>query len=310
MSSIDLTALKTTLGDYCRSHKEVLLRGILIDAISLSNMTLQAGIKDEQPLLDFVPGDIVKPYKSDFEPNADVLNFKPRVLKVRKCKVDLRLDPFSYEATYLGHFMSAGTDPRNLPFEGFLMQKIRDKVKDQLEMKAIFNGVYNGAGTGPGDLFDGLNKIVSDEITATNIATTVIGALDSATIVAQLETLFYEGVKEEWQSQPWTMFVSPKVKQWYNQNYRADFGQNTNNAQFDRQMIDGTNCKLVAVPGLSGSDRIHLSPTWNFFWGTDLQSDMSTIDIEKDHRYLDVMINFKLGVQIGNLDYYVTNDVI
>jgi hypothetical protein len=307
MSSIDLTKLNNTLGEYCRSNKENLLQSILVDNVSFQNMTPMAGIKDEEPILDLDMGDLIKPYSKTWSPEADKIDAVPRIMKVRTLKVEVELEPLKYEKTYLGHFMKEGTSPENLPFEKFLMDKIAQKAKEQVETQGVFKGIYNSAGTTPADTIDGLNKIVSDEITAANLSPVVTGAITQANAVESLET-FFEVVPEEWRETPFKMFVSPQIKHWYNKDYRAKFGAVSHNNEFDKKFIEGTNCEIVSSPGLNGSQRIHLTPAWNIFWGTDLVTDMGNVDVERNHWTLDIMMSFKVGVQIGALKYYWVND--
>ncbi len=309
MSSIDLSKLATTLGDYCRTNKENLLQSILVENKSFEHMTPLAGIKDEEPILDIDMGNLIKPYAKAWTPSANAIDPTPRIMKVRTMKVEIELEPLKYEKTYLGHFLREGTNVENLPFERFLMDKIAQKAKEQIETAAIFKGVYNAVGTAPADTMDGLNKIVADEITATNIAPTVTGVITSSTAVAQLESLF-DVVPEEWRETDFKMFVSPEIKQWYNRDYRTKFGAVSHNQEFDKKYIEGTRCEIVGMPGLAGSQRIHLVPMWNIFWGTDLVSDMGTVSVERNHWTLDVMMAFKVGVQIGSLQYYWCNDQV
>lgn len=307
MSSLDLTKLIDTLGDYCMGNQEVLLKGLVADGVAVKHMTPLVGIADEQPLIDIAPGDIVKPYTATWEPAADTIPVNPRILKVRPCKVEVRLDPISYKSTYLGHFLQPGVTPENLPFEKFLMDKVIQKAKEQIELKAIFKGVYNASGTTPGATMDGLEKIVTDGITDADIAPVTVGTITAANAVEKLELLF-DVVPEEYQQLEWKMFVSPEIAMWYNRKYRTDYGNVTHNEQFVKRFIDGTNCEIVAMPGMAGQQRIHLSPKWNLFYGMDLESDMNRIDVQRDHWYIDFMMSFSIGVQIGSLDYYLTND--
>jgi len=307
MSSLDLTQLNTTLGEYCRTNKENLLQDILVDNVSFQHMTPMAGVKDEEPILDLDMGDLIKPYSKTWDPLVDKINPNPRIMKVRTLKVEVELEPLKYEKTYLGHFMKEGTSVENLPFEKFLMDKIAQKAKEQVETKGVFKGIYDSVGTTPASTMDGLNKIVADEITASNITPLVTGVITESNAVESLESLF-ETVPEEWRLAPFKMFVSPQIKHWYNKDYRTKYGSVSHNSEFDKKFIEGTNCEIVASPGLNGSQRLHLTPAWNIFWGTDLVSDMGTVSVERSHWTLDIMMSFKVGVQIGALKYYWVND--
>lgn len=307
MSSIDLTTLAASLGDYCRTNQEILLKSVLIENKSFLHMTPMMNVKDEQPILDLPFSDIVKPYTSTWDPTSDIIDVVPRIMKVRPIKAEVQLEPIAYQSTYLGHFIKPGVTPENFPFEKFLMEKIIQKAKEQLELEAIFKGIYNAVGTTPGATMDGLEKIISDEITATKITEVAVGIITSANAIESLETMF-DAIPEAWQDHDWKMFVSPEIKRWYDTNYRATYGNVTHNQEFSKQFIDGTKCEIVSMPGMAGQQRIHLSPVWNFFYGMDLERDLTKIDVQRDHWYIDIMMSFNLGVQLGSLDYYFTND--
>ncbi len=302
---MDLQKLNDTLGAYCRNNTNALLGGILVENASLQHFTPMLGVKDQAPIVDLDTGNILKPYTKTWAPAQITPN--PRIMQVRTCKVEVELEPLKYHHTYLGLFIKPGTDPANLPFEQYLMGKITAAAKEQMEVKGMFKGVYNPAGSTPADTMDGLNTIIEGEILAGGIAPIVTGAITSANVVEKLEGLFAM-LPEEYQASPFKLFVSPKIKHWYNQTYRAAFGGVTHNTEFNKQYLDGTQCEIVPMPGLSGSGRVHLVPAWNAFFGTDLASDLDVVRTQLDKWVINVMMSFKIGVQIGSLGYYWTND--
>ena len=72
-------------------------------------------------------------------------------------------------------------------------------------------------------------------------------------------------------------------------------------------MYPGTNVRVIAVPGLTGTNRIVSSYLGNFFYGTDLLSDEEQFSIwfSKDNDEVRFQAAFKAGVQIAYPDLVV-----
>ncbi len=72
-------------------------------------------------------------------------------------------------------------------------------------------------------------------------------------------------------------------------------------------MYHGTNVRVIAVPGLTGTNRIVSSYLGNFFYGTDLLSDEEQFSIwfSKDNDEVRFQAAFKAGVQIAYPDLVV-----
>jgi hypothetical protein len=72
-------------------------------------------------------------------------------------------------------------------------------------------------------------------------------------------------------------------------------------------MYPGTNVRVIAVPGLTGTNRIVSSYLGNFFYGTDLLSDEEQFSIwfSKDNDEVRFQAAFKAGVQIAYPDLIV-----
>jgi hypothetical protein len=72
-------------------------------------------------------------------------------------------------------------------------------------------------------------------------------------------------------------------------------------------MYPGTNVRVIAVPGLTGTNRIVSSYLGNFFYGTDLLSDEEQFSIwfSKDNDQVRFQASFKAGVQLAYVDLVV-----
>lgn len=301
LTSIDLTELAANLGAYHREHRDELVSELLLDDDFTSDLNVMDDITDELPLPNLSLGDLTKPANpAAFAPTANALAFGARILKVRGVKVDLLLIPQVLEKSWLGK-MKKANDPWDMPFEAFIMDYINSKIREELRLRAIYKGVYNGAGTDPDDTMDGFLKIVSDEITATNITPIVTGAITAANVIDKVE-LTYDGLGEAYKNTPTIIKCSPTIFDWYNRRYRLDYGANQNyeGMKRGRILLDGTMCELVREPGLAGSQRLLASVKDNFVYGVDSASGYS-MDVQKFDRSLKILIDLKAGVQFAQI---------
>jgi len=302
-SSLDITELAESLGDYHREHRDELSAEVLLDEDFTTDMEVMDDVTDEVPLPGLEVGEMLQPGADPtFKPKENALKFKARILKVRDCKVDLLLVPKLLEKTWLGK-MKKPSDPFDMPFEKFIIDYIHGKIKEELRLLAIYKGVYNVEGTGPKDTMQGYLKFVADAITGGEIAPVATGVITASNVVDKLESV-YDALSEAQKGKPTIMKVSPTLYDWYSRKYRSDFGSNQDYKamQVLRRPLDGTLCDLVREPGLAGSQRVLCTPVENFVYGVDSASGYN-MDIQKFDRQLKILIDLKAGVnfkQVSN----------
>jgi hypothetical protein len=302
MSSIDISVLNSKLGAYLRTNKDVLIAKTLLNQSLEDRFEVMDDCKDEVPLPNLSITDIIKPADpTTFSPTANALKFGARTLKARSIKVDLLLIPDVLEKTWLGKYKKAGSNPMDLPFEAFIMDYIAQKAQENLHLKAIYKGVYNAAGTAPGDTMTGLLKIIADEILATNITPIVTGAITADNVITSLEAV-YDGLGEAYKASPTQLIVNPTIYNWYNRKYRAAYGANTDYAGMGgKLMLDGTQCEVIAEPGLGTSQRVIATSKENKVYGVDTVGDTAKIRTQEFDRSIKVMMDFKAGVEFKEI---------
>jgi hypothetical protein len=297
--SLNTAALAESLGDYCRQYREVLLTTTLLGMSIRPYVTTMDGISDELVLTQMVSNKVVKPYKDDFEPTNNALELKPRTLKVRNCKVDLQLKVKQYYKTWLGLIKQPGRDPYTLPFEAYLMQRIIEQAKADIELDALFKGVYDANGDTPDDTLDGWLTILDNEYASGDIVT--INPLAANNAVTEVEKLV-SVVPTRFLYQPDIfLFLPAQKKRFYDLHYRSLYGALPYNQQFAKTIIDGSNIEMVAVEGMT-EDKIFITTKDNMAYGTDTDSDMDNMIIEKEKRNINVMMDFAVGTEFGILD--------
>jgi hypothetical protein len=312
--ALNITDLTDSLGEYFRKSPAVLTKGLTATMKSVEHFVLQQ-VKDELPLVNLGSTSILQPSLRDgsWSPIDDALEFPVRILKARPVKVDLEIVPESLFNTFLGYAASAGSsDPGSkLPLEAYIFDEVIRRVKDDLELKAIFKGDYDAAGTTPAATMDGLLKLIADSITATEITPTTTGAITASNAVAKVELIVDAAIAANpaITSVPAKCYVSPKIFNFYNQNYRATYGALPYNKEFQKTFLElSPNVELVSMPGMGTSSRIILTTADNIHLGMDLMGDMTNIVVEKEKRVINMMIDFVAGIQFARPELMFVNE--
>jgi len=303
-AAIDYTDLASALGAYYRQNDDGVMSQLMLGMDIEDRISVLDGVKDEQPLIHSVTGDLVKPGgdPTSFSATANAFDLQPRVLKVRPWKIDLTFYPQLMERQWLGYLKSNGSDPTEMPFAEFFFNEITKKANENIRLSALFGGSYNGAGTAPADIFDGFLEIIADEITATNITPVATGAVSSGTVIGDIEDT-YDNLHEAAKGVPGIILVSPTLFDWYVRAYRSTHGANgdyTGMAQ-GKVPLDGSMYMITREPGLASSQRIIATTVENLVYGVDTAGEENTVRVEQNRRAIDVMVDAKGGVQFRDI---------
>lgn len=303
-AAIDYTDLATALGAYYRSNDDGIMSQLMLGMDIDDRISVLDGVKDEQPLLHSVTGDLVKPGgdPTSFSATSNAFDIQPRILKVRPWKIDLTFYPQLMERQWLGYLKSNGSDPTEMPFAEFFFNEITKKANENIRMAALFGGTYNAVGTAPVDIFDGFLKLIADEITATTITPVTTGVVSSGTIIGDIEDT-YDNLHEAAKGVPGIILVSPTLFDWYVRAYRSTHGANTDyeGMKQGRVQLDGSMYDIVREPGLASSQRIIATTVENLVYGVDTAGEENTIRVEQNRRAIDVMVDAKAGVQLRDI---------
>jgi|GEM_PF-2297403 len=304
LNALSITELTTKLGDYFRSDKDTIFSKLLLGMNIDDRFDVWDDCADEVPMPNLLMEDIVQPgLDPTFSPTADAIKFGARVLKVRDWKVDLQIIPKVLHKSWLAKYKKKGSDVFDMPFEQYVMEAIIKKAQENIRLKALYKGVYNGAGSAPADIFNGLLKLVADEITATNIAAQVTGVITADNVIDKV-LIVYDGLGEAYKGVPTIIPASPTIFDWYVRKDKALYGANTNQEKMQRTavQIDGTMCTLLREPGLAGSQRLICTTPDNAVYGVDSLNDSNNIEIQKFDRTLKLLIDAKAGVDFKQID--------
>lgn len=307
MSSLNITELVAAFGDYLRENRGILVRELFLNEDYQSQFNVLDDVTDEVALPSLKIGGLLRPWRSNWDADADKVNFGGRTLKTRRMKADIDLIPQILYQSWLGK-QKSNKDIYDMPFEQFIMQDLIAKAKDELTLTAIYKGVYNAAGTTSADTLTGFLKIIADEITATEVTPVATGVVTASNVITSVEATI-DGLSEPYKNVMTEARVSPTLFTWYTRKYREVYGGNNDYTGMakGRVEVDGTNTTLVRTPGLSGSSRIFVTPKENLYLGLNTTEGFN-IEVEKSKRVLSILMDGAAGVEIANLDAISVND--
>jgi hypothetical protein len=316
MLSANLTAA-AAYRDYVQDFSDELITRAFYSPKTVDMSTVHEGVKGRLTLtrLKALAG-AARAWSKDFQPVDNAVAFEPRHLDVFAIKRDLSFVPQEFEQTYLGYVRKQGQNPgSDLPFEGYILQHILSTHAEELDA-ALWQGVRAGTVTGGttamSATFHGILKLITDAVTATTLAPVVTsgGAITQANVIGLIETM-WDGLGAAYKENAVNIFCSWDTFQKYQKAYRDAFGKYVSDNKDATVTLDfSKNAVLVPMPGMGASNRIVMTPAANLHVGFDSMSDQM-FNFEMNKRVVDFWMDFKVGVQIAQLDEgaVVVNDL-
>lgn len=311
-TSLSLTDLSTALGAYFRKDKEQIFSNMLLGFDPSRTMEVWDDCKDQVPMPTLNTTELIKPATAGgFSATANALVFGARIGQVRPAQVDLKIVPASYEKTWLGKYRRKGSDAYDMPFEQYIAQRISMQVSQDIRLKAVFRGVYNAAGTAPIDTMRGLLTLITAEIAAIGspMVPVVTGAITEGNSLTKAYAV-HDSLGEATKAVQTQMLVSSTIFDWIIRKFVpilntsivvTDVAANRGGGLLNEFNLPGTNCILKREPGFGTSQRMVCTMVENIVYMTDTIGEENNITIEKAHRALDLMIDFKIGVDVKTI---------
>lgn len=303
--SIDRTEL-AAFRNYVEDHRDEVIELVLRSAPSLRFFRHFSGVIGELVLEWADVNNIIKPWASAFEADADLISRIPIRIRSHFQKAEMQFTPQLDLFTYKGKREQTKQDAMQYPFARWAMEKMGEKIKTQQEFQQIFTGDAVGSPTDAAGIFNGLLTIVTDDLAAgTPVLTPVTtGVLTDTNIIAQVEQVD-DAQNEEYRTDDMIIRVAPEIFRMYRRAYRAASGFHPGNPDTDAAdeiTLDGSMTKLVSCPGMRGSQRMIMTPISNTYFAYNDPTDDSAFKMEQDHRNLDVWCDFWSGVGFLVLD--------
>ena len=288
-------------------RKELLIMAVIALNSSLVHMKLRTGVCYRETVGQLEGGIEIGPYDEARVDNSS-LNIKGRTLETFLGSVVKKFSPNSVYKSLYGDSIISGDGLKGVPITqavvGYLMKQISKSLN-----KNLWSAKRIDAGTTTASLFNGFDTITQTEITAGNIALAkqnlyLFGAdITSVNAVDSLKA-FYRAASDELQGEASKLFISKGIYNAYVDDYQATVGAVPYNREFKKTYLEGSGdlCELVALPNKKDSPFIHLTTKWNMLVGTDQESSMEKITVEKHHPFiLDFVVAMFFGCQFETI---------
>jgi len=296
----------TGLNSYTDQERLPLITKAVFSARSASLFTKQVGIKFAAALnlMDtdaLIQGGDVCGFAS-----SGTTAFTQRNITVGRMKVQETLCPRSLEQYWMQTQLTAGSTYDGVPFEQAFSEQKALRIAEALE-----NAIWKG-----NTYFSGVNQLLNAASGSTISGNT--GAVSASVGVTTDNAIaIFDGIYNQIPQAILTKTDLVIFCGW--DNFRTLLGafKSTANVLYNQVdlagladgdiMYPGTNVRVIAVPGLTGTNRIVSSYLGNFFYGTDLLSDEEQFSIwfSKDNDEVRFQAAFKAGVQIAYPDLVV-----
>jgi hypothetical protein len=301
----------TGLTSYTDQERLPLITKAVFSAKSASLFTKQVGVKFAAALNLMDTDALIQSGDACGYTSSGTTTFSQRNITVGRMKVMETLCPRSLEQYWMQTQLTAGSMYDGVPFEQAFAEQKALRIAEALETaiwqgNAYFSGVNQLLNAASGSTISGNTGAVSASVGIT--ATNVIGIFDAIynqipqAILTKTDLVIFCG----WNNYR-TLVQAFKqgnatggLAVLYNQVDLASLA----NGEF---MYPGTNVRVIAVPGLTNTNRIVCTYLGNLFYATDLLSDEEQFSIfyARENDEVRSIAAFKAGVQFAYPDLIV-----
>ena len=299
------------LSAYTDQERLPLITKAVFSAKSASLFTKQVGIKFAAALNLMDTDALIQGGDTCGFTSSGTTTFSQRVITVGRMKVMETLCPRALEQYWMQTQLTAGSMYDGVPFEQAFAEQKALRIAEALETaiwqgNAYFSGVNQLLNAASGSTISGNTGAVSASVGIT--ASNVIGIFDAiynqipqAILTKQDLVIFcgwnnYRTLVQAFKQGTTTGGLAVL----YNQVDLASLA----NGEF---VYPGTNVRVIAVPGLTNTNRIVCTYLGNLFYGSDLLSDEEQFSIfyARENDEVRSIAAFKCGVQIAYPDLVV-----
>jgi hypothetical protein len=240
--------------------------------------------------------------------SSGTTSFTQRVITVGKIKVEEDLCPKTLEAKWMQTQIAPGS-PEAIPFEEQIGMEKASRIAKLLEV-AMWQGDTATSNTNPNtNRFDGFNKII-DAASASTVAgnTSSATAITVANIEGLIDDMYNVIPADIAEAEDLVLFVGIDTFKKYTTALRnSNLFHYAADSEGMEILIPATNVRMIAVGGLSGTNRMFLARLSNLFVGTDLANEEENFRFwfSEDNDIVRFRATMKYGVQIAFPDQLV-----
>jgi len=294
----------TGLTSYTDQERLPLITKAVFSARSAALFTKQVGVKFAAALNLMDTDAVLQSGDSCGYTTSGTTAFTQRNITVGRMKVQETLCPRSLEQYWMQTQLTAGSNYEGVPFEQAFSEQKALRIAEALE-----NAIWQGNA-----YFSGVNQLLnaaSGSVVSGNTAA-ISGAITSTNVISIFDTIYTRIPQAILTKTDLVMFCGWDTFRLLVMAFKANTGVMYNQVDLaglaDGEIVyPGTNIKVIAVPGLTGTSRIVATYLGNLFYGTDLLSDEEQFSIwfSKDNDEVRFQAAFKAGVQFAYPDLIV-----
>jgi hypothetical protein len=314
--------LADSLTEAITRNEELTSKVLVSEDVWNDGISIKTNITDKWELGGFdINGGIIQPGNTV---DADGNSFTPKgslvpelhLGQVHKGKIDILFKEADMERmlpTMLRTFGAAFIE--SIPFEELVLMMIWQKAKDEVYCDLAWGGVKANTNASTA-IADGFLKLITTAIA--NVATTGEAALKkipagqiftaaaytNTNAVAQFKGQ-HRLVPEKIRKKDMVTFCANDLEEFYNDDFLTRYGaMSFDNRLLDdgKQYIHRTKNKIVPRDGMSGSERVIMTPYDNLEVGFLNEGDLTNVKFQKFNRDIKIMADFKVGFDIHNYD--------
>jgi len=292
------------LTTYTEQQRLPLITKAVFSARSAALFTKQVGIKSAAALnlmdtdANIAGGDVC-----GWTPTGNT-TFTQRNITVGRMKIQEALCPRSLEQYWMQSQLTAGSTYDGVPFEQAFSEQKALRIAEALE-----NAIWQG-----NSYFSGVNQLLNAASGSTVSGNTaaISGSITTANVISIFDTIYTRIPQAILTKTDLVMFCGWDTFRTLVMAFKANTGVMYNQVDLpglaDGEILyPGTNIRVIAVPGLLGTNRIVCTYLGNLFYGTDLLSDEENFELwySKDNDEVRFQAAFKAGVQFAYPDLIV-----
>jgi len=292
------------LTTYTEQQRLPLITKAVFSARSAALFTKQVGIKSAAALNLMDTDAAIASGDSCGWTSSGTTTFTQRNITVGRMKIQEELCPRSLEQYWMQSQLTAGSTYEGVPFEQAFAEQKALRIAEALE-----NAIWQGNA-----YFSGVNQLLnaaSGSVVSGNTAA-ISGAITTANVISIFDTIYTRIPQAILTKNDLVMFCGWDTFRTLVMAFKENTGVMYNQVDLpglaDGEILyPGTNIRVIAVPGLLGTNRIVTTYLGNLFYGTDLLSDEEqfSIWVSRDNDSIRYQAAFKAGVQFAYPDLIV-----
>ena len=285
-------AIINSLPSYVLENRDQLIKKSVLGSKSAKRFALQVGVKTSAQI-NLLNTDVTLQDGAACGWNAaGTSTITSRNIVAPVIKINMSFCDKTLLNSALQHEVRVGAGQKTLPFEQTFAESLLEDLAVKHE-KLIWQGDTTIVGNYL-NLADGLIKIGLADVT--NVVGTAV-ALTSGTIKAQVDAVF-AGIDAAILDKA-EIYLGTDAYRLYVMALQAlNLYMGAPNVDSMETVYPGSNVKVIAVPGLTGTDFIFAFDPQMTFYGTDLMGDQEKFDLwySQDNREFRVEVQFTSGV--------------